>query len=151
MKKLMSLLVLALIGLVIFTISKDVGEDALERKLRETAAEFMEEYSAFDIEGMKIFVPANSADWDEKLYELVEFYSGFDAKFEYEINYVTLYDGKVNPAFAEQTGVTGEIKRVADVCVKVSATFEGEIHDKTAFLYMGLVNGQWKLVYQDHL
>ncbi len=151
MKKLMVVLAFALIGLVVFTIGKDGNEKALEKKLRDTSTAFLEEYAEMDIAGMKGFVPANSADWDEKLYELIENYSKFDPVFEYEINYVTLYDGKINPAFVEQTGVTGEIKRVADVCVKIIATAEGQTYDKNAFLYMGLVNGEWKLVYQDDL
>lgn len=131
------------------------GESAKESKENalDVADKLMAAYTSCDKAALSQYVAEGISTREfEKTYKWMDTCIEYDATMTYETGEVLLYEDADLIEFCSKSGVPrSKVKKVAAVYVDIETVQGGEIYERNAYIYIGLVDGKWLAVYPDNM
>ncbi|MBR6696645.1 MAG: hypothetical protein IKL73_00065 [Lachnospiraceae bacterium] len=153
MKRIIYAIIGAAIIFAIFFAITEVRRNSYEKKSTKVAERFLNQYVAMDTLALSTYVAKEvDSTWDDDFYNTVTEYNKHSATFSYKIEEVLIYQKPFDASFCAKAGVKADdLEYVSEIKVIVTATAYGEIYTKTAYVYVGRIDKEWKIVYQSGL
>lgn len=144
---LVAILAMNLVGCVAET------QEESKENAQIVAEGFMTAYTSCDKAAMAEYVAEGiSTEEFAKTYEWMDTCVKYDATMSYKIGEIILYTGEYLEEFCSKSGVPeSKVDRVAAVYVDIVTVQAGQTLERNAYLYIGLVDGDWLAVYPDNL
>ncbi len=131
------------------------GESAEESKANALAVaeNLMAAYTSCDKDAMSEYVAEGiSTEEFEKTYKWMDTCIEYDATMSYKTGEVLLYEDADLITFCSKSGVPrSKVEKVAAVYVDIVTMQGSDVLKRNAYIYIGLIDGEWLAVYPDNM